>query len=199
MYMNRFKSFFTRIFGRREQTQVSRPGEGGFFTRLFNKEQREEWKREKERRRMQDELIAAARKAKERESEAKAARAASEISEKAADFGKIAVEREKAFDTFRERYDWNISRKDWDNMWDVWGGISQEIKDAYGGSDPKKSGGSNLVYMYKELENEADRKRFPEILKEIYEEAPQGSNQEQLIDMVYDKIEELNRANDQME
>lgn len=202
MFMNRFRSFFAKLFrAGTEQPQVSR--KGNIFTRLFNKEERAERRaakqREKERRAMQDRLETAAREARHREAEAKAVRAASEIPEKASDFARMEADRAKAFETFKERYDWNISKKDWDNMWDVWGGISQEIKDAYGGSDPKKPGGSNLVYMYKELNSEADRKRFPEILNEIYETAPQGSNQEQLIDMVYNKIEELNSVYGTME
>lgn len=195
--MNRFRSFFAKLFGAgTEQPQVSR--EGNIFTRLFNRKERAERRaakqREKQRRAMQDRLETAAREARHREAEAKAARAASQIPEKSADFARMEADRAKAFQTFKERYDWDISRKDWDTMWDVWGGISQEIKDAYGGSDPKKPGGSNLVYMYKELESEEDRRNFPEILKEIYENAPAGSNQEQLIDMVYNKIEELNAA-----
>lgn len=195
--MNRIRSFFAKLFGAgTEQPQVSR--EGNIFTRLFNRKERAERRaakqREKQRRAMQDRLETAAREARHREAEAKAVRAASQIPEKAADFARMEADRAKAFQTFKERYDWDISRKDWDTMWDVWGGISQEIKDAYGGSDPKKPGGSNLVYMYKELESEEDRKNFPEILKEIYENAPAGSNQEQLIDMVYNKIEELNAA-----
>ena len=188
--MNRFRQFLGRIFGGGEPSE-SRSGRGNFFTRLFNRKTPEEKayeQREKERRAMQKRLEDAARRSMEQ----KEARAASQQTEKAEDFAKISEERLKAFETFKERYDWNISKEDWSTMWDVWGGISQEIKDAYGGSDPKKPGGSNLVYMYKELDSEADRKRFPEILKEIYEAAPAGTNQEQLIDMVYDKIEELN-------
>ena len=198
MYMNRFRQFLGRIFGGGESS-ASRSGRGNFFTRLFNRkerkrEQEEYEQRERERRAMQKRLEDAAREAREREEASRAVREAAEVSLKDADRLKLEEERQKAYDTFKERYDWDINRKDWDKMWDVWGGISQEIKDAYGGSDPRKPGGSNLVYMYKELKNEEDRQRFPQILNEVYESAPEGANQEQLVDLVYAKIEALNEG-----
>ena len=209
MYMNRLKGILVKLFGRVSEPSESRAGHGNFFfTRLFNKEERRERreykKREKARRKMQEKLQApeytpqAIRK-RVSDTEAKNRRALSEAQAKAEDYAGLKMEHEKAFETFKDRYDWDIPREEWDTMWDIWGGISQEIKDAYGGSDPKKPGGSNLVYMYKELKNEGDKKRFPEILKEIYENAPGGTNQEQLVDMVYSKIEELNENYDKME
>lgn len=190
MYMNRFRNILSRI--------------KSFFNKEERRERREYKKREKERRKMQEKLQAPeytpeAIRRRVSETEAKQLRALSEAQAKAEDYAALKMEHDQAYETFKERYNWDIPREEWDTMWDIWGGISQEIKDAYGGSDPKKPGGSNLVYVYKELKSEGDKQRFPEILKEIYENAPAGTNQEQLVDMVYSKIEELNDNYDKME
>ena len=64
MYMNRFKSFFSKLFGAgTEQQQVSR--EGNFFTRLFNRKERAERRaakqREKERKKRIKRIILGAK------------------------------------------------------------------------------------------------------------------------------------------
>ena len=92
-----------------------------------------------------------------------------------------------AYTTFRDRYDMSMS--EYGQLIDVWGGVAQDMKDIFG--DSKKGDGS-LVYAYRAL-NDADRKRFPDILKGVMQRIDgMGYNQEQAINALYDRIDELN-------
>ena len=92
-----------------------------------------------------------------------------------------------AYTTFRDRYDMSMS--EYRQLIDVWGGVTQDMKDIFG--DSKKGDGS-LVYAYRAL-NDADRKRFPDILKGVMHRIDgMGYNQEQAINALYDRIDELN-------
>ena len=92
-----------------------------------------------------------------------------------------------AYTTFRDRYD--MSMTEYKQLIDVWGGVTQDMKDIFG--DSKKGDGS-LVYAYRAL-NDADRKRFPDILKGVMQRIDgMGYNQEQAINALYDRIDELN-------
>ena len=92
-----------------------------------------------------------------------------------------------AYTTFRDRYDMSMS--EYRQLIDVWGGVTQDMKDIFG--DSKKGDGS-LVYAYRAL-NDADRKRFPDILKGVMQRIDgMGYNQEQAINALYDRIDELN-------
>ena len=94
-----------------------------------------------------------------------------------------------AYTTFRDRYD--MSMTEYKQLIDVWGGVTQDMKDIFG--DSKKGDGS-LVYAYRAL-NDADRKRFPDILKGVMQRIDgMGYNQEQAINALYDRIDELNEG-----
>lgn len=128
-----------------------------------------------------------------------------EQAEKDADVDEKLKQYEKGFETFKDLYldeeeAEEFTETDFRELIDVWGGISQEIKDAYGGSDPKKPGSASaLVGTYKEIKDPLMREKFPEMLKEIYEKAPEGSNQEYLIDQVYKAIDRGNAAYDKIQ
>lgn len=103
----------------------------------------------------------------------------------------------QSYDTFQKLYDYKLTKADFRELIDVWGGISSDIKSAYGGSDPQESGYGNLVYGYKEIKDPMQRANFPDVLKKIYNEAPEGATQESLMDQVYKWVEESNKAYDE--
>ena len=123
----------------------------------------------------------------------------SEQAAKDADLARKLNEYKTGFETFKERYDYpEMTETDFRELIDVWGGISEEVKEAYGGSDPKKQGYGNLVYTYKEIKDPLQRQNFVDILKQVREENP-GTTQEQLVNKLYDKIEELNQSYEEVE
>ena len=128
-----------------------------------------------------------------------------EEAEKDADVEEKLKQYEKGYETFKDLYlteeeAADFTESDFRELIDVWGGISQEIKDAYGGSDPKKPGSASaLVGTYKEIKDPLMKEKFPEMLKEIYEKAPEGSTQEYLIDQVYKMIDRGNAAYDKIQ
>ena len=122
-------------------------------------------------------------------------RAQSEQAAKDADLAAKLNQYKTGYETFQENFDYELSETDFRELIDVWGGISEEMKEAYGGSDPDKSGYGNLVYAYKEIKNPVMRQNFPDMLKQVREENP-GAIQEQLINELYKKIDEVNAAYD---
>lgn len=122
-------------------------------------------------------------------------RAQSEQAAKDADLAAKLNQYETGYETFQERFDYELSETDFRELIDVWGGISEEMKEAYGGSDPDKQGYGNLVYAYKEIKDPVMRQTFPDLLKEVRSENP-GAIQEELMNELYKKIEEVNRSYD---
>ena len=96
--------------------------------------------------------------------------------EKRADHRKHERAFKDAYNTFRDRYD--MSRSEYKQLIDVWGGVTQDMKDIFG--DSKKGDGS-LVYAYRAL-NDKDRAQFPSILQGVMNDIEGlGYNQEQAI------------------
>ena len=177
-FFNRLRGIFS---GKGTQTAL-RSSEG-----FFSKERREERQRQREYKRSQRRMEKWERKEQKQREKEKARRAAQERAQKAADHAKREAAYHKAYDTFSERY--GMSEKEYQGLIDVWGGVTQDMKDIFG--DSKKGDGS-LVYAYKELSPE-HRKNFPSILQGVMNEIEgQGYNQEQAINKLYDTIDYLN-------
>lgn len=178
--------FFSKlhgIFSNRGAAGGEKKASGGFFS----KERREERKREREYKRSQRRMDKWEKKEKKQQEKEKQRREEQERKQKAADHAKRQAAYNKAYDTFSERYD--MSEGEYRDLIDVWGGVTQDMKDIFG--DSKKSDGS-LVYAYKELSPE-HRKNFPSILQGVMNEIEgQGYNQEQAINKLYDTIDYLN-------
>ena len=156
---------------------------GGFFSR----ERREERRREREYKRSQRRMEKMERQEKKRQEKEKQRRADQERRQKEADRAKREAAYGKAYNTFNDRY--GMSESEYRGLIDVWGGVTQDMKDIFG--DSKKGDGS-LVYAYKELSPE-HRKNFPSILQGVMNEIEgQGMNQEQAINKLYDTIDYLN-------
>lgn len=156
---------------------------GGFFSR----ERREERKREREYKRSQRRMEKMERQEKKRQAKEKQRRADQERRQKEADRAKREAAYGKAYNTFNDRY--GMSESEYRGLIDVWGGVTQDMKDIFG--DSKKGDGS-LVYAYKELSPE-HRRNFPSILQNVMNEIEgQGMNQEQAINKLYDTIDYLN-------
>lgn len=156
---------------------------GGFFSR----ERREERKRKREYERSQRRMEKWERQEKKRQEKEKRRREEQERRQKEADRAKREAAYGKAYNTFNDRY--GMSESEYRGLIDVWGGVTQDMKDIFG--DSKKGDGS-LVYAYKELSPE-HRKNFPSILQNVMNEIEgQGMNQEQAINKLYDTIDYLN-------
>lgn len=156
---------------------------GGFFS----KERREERQREREYKRSQRRMEKMERQEKKRQEKEKQRRADQERRQKEADRAKREAAYGKAYNTFNDRY--GMSESEYRGLIDVWGGVTQDMKDIFG--DSKKGDGS-LVYAYKELSPE-HRRNFPSILQNVMNEIEgQGMNQEQAINKLYDTIDYLN-------
>ena len=156
---------------------------GGFFSR----ERREERRREREYKRSQRRMEKMERQEKKRQAKEKQRRADQERRQKEADRAKREAAYGKAYNTFNDRY--GMSESEYRGLIDVWGGVTQDMKDIFG--DSKKGDGS-LVYAYKELSPE-HRRNFPSILQNVMNEIEgQGMNQEQAINKLYDTIDYLN-------
>lgn len=177
--------FFSKlrgIFSGRGAGEASKAS-GGFFSR----ERREERRREREYKRSQRRMDKMERQEKKRQEKEKQRRADQERRQKEADRAKREAAYGKAYNTFYERYE--MSEKEYRELIDIWGGVTQDMKDIFG--DSKKGDGS-LVYAYKELSPE-HRKNFPSILQGVMNEIEgQGMNQEQAINKLYDTIDYLN-------
>lgn len=177
--------FFSRlkgIFSGRGASEAPKAS-GGFFSR----ERREERRREREYKRSQRRMDKMERQEKKRQEKEKQRRADQERKQKEADRAKREAAYGKAYNTFFDRY--GMSEGEYRDLIDVWGGVTQDMKDIFG--DSKKGDGS-LVYAYKELSPE-HRKNFPFILQGIMNEIEgQGYNQEQAINKLYDTIDYLN-------
>lgn len=157
---------------------------GGFF---FSRERREERQREREYKRSQRRMERMERQEKKRQEKEKQRRAEQERRQKEADRAKREAAYGKAYNTFNDRY--GMSESEYRGLIDVWGGVTQDMKDIFG--DSKKGDGS-LVYAYKELSPE-HRRNFPSILQNVMNEIEgQGMNQEQAINKLYDTIDYLN-------
>jgi len=177
-FFNRLRGFFSGR-GAGEAPKAS----GGFFSR----ERREERKREREYERSQRRMEKWERQEKKRQEKEKKRRAEQERRQKEADRAKREAAYGKAYNTFNDRY--GMSESEYRGLIDVWGGVTQDMKDIFG--DSKKGDGS-LVYAYKELSPE-HRKNFPSILQGVMNEIEgQGYNQEQAINKLYDTIDYLN-------
>ena len=99
---------------------------------------------------------------------------------------------ETAFDTYKDRYDWeDMTPDDYFKMLDVWGGIASDMKQAFGGSDPKKNKASSLAFAYHNL-NDSNRNNFPTLLKYTMNNLPSGANQETAINRLYNNIDAVN-------
>ena len=179
-------SFFSKLkglFSGRGAAGGEKKASGGFFS----KERREERKREREYKRSQRRMDKWEKKEKKQQEKEKQRREEQERKQKAADHAKRQAAYNKAYDTFSERY--GMSEGEYRDLIDVWGGVTQDMKDIFG--DSKKGDGS-LVYAYKELSPE-HRKNFPSILRGVMNEIEgQGYNQEQAINKLYDTIDYLN-------
>lgn len=175
----------------------------GFFNRLrgffsgqrateapkvfFSKERREERQRQREYKRSQHRMEKWERKEQKRQEKEKARREAEEQRQKEADRKQRQKAYNKAYNTFSDRY--GMSESEYRGLIDVWGGVTQDMKDIFG--DSKKGDGS-LVYAYKEL-SPKHRQNFPAILQNVMNEIEgQGYNQEQAINKLYDTIDYLN-------
>lgn len=178
--------FFSKlrgIFSGRGAAGGEKKSSGGFFS----KERREERKREREYKRSQRRMEKMERQEEKRQEKEKQRRADQERRQKAADHAKRKAAYKTAYDTFSERY--GMSQREYKDLIDVWGGVTQDMKDIFG--DSKKGDGS-LVYAYKELKPE-HRRNFPSILQNVMNEIEgQGMNQEQAINKLYDTIDYLN-------
>lgn len=178
--------FFSKLkglFSGRGAAGGEKKASGGFFS----KERREERKREREYKRSQRRMDKWEKKEKKQQEKEKQRREEQERKQKAADHAKRKAAYNKAYDTFNERY--GMSEGEYRDLIDVWGGVTQDMKDIFG--DSKKGDGS-LVYAYKELSPE-HRKNFPLILRGVMNEIEgQGYNQEQAINKLYDTIDYLN-------
>lgn len=171
--------FFSKLRG----IFSGRGAAGGFFS----KERREERKREREYERSQRRMEKWEKQEKKRQEKEKQRRADKERRQKEADRAKREAAYGKAYNTFNERY--GMSESEYRDLIDVWGGVTQDMKDIFG--DSKKGDGS-LVYAYKELSPE-HRRNFPSILQNVMNEIEgQGMNQEQAINKLYDTIDYLN-------
>lgn len=177
-FFNKLRSIFSGP-GAGEAPKAS----GGFFSR----ERREERKREREYKRSQRRMDKMERQEKKRQEKEKQRRADQERRQKEADRMKREAAYGKAYNTFNDRY--GMSESEYRGLIDVWGGVTQDMKDIFG--DSKKGDGS-LVYAYKELSPE-HRRNFPAILQNVMNDIEgQGMNQEQAINKLYDTIDYLN-------
>lgn len=153
------------------------------WIRERREERREDQKYKTEKKKLED----FAKKKVEEYEKQKRQREREQRKQKRADHRKRERAFRDAYTTFRDRYD--MSRAEYKQLIDVWGGVTQDMKDIFG--DSRKGDGS-LVYAYRAL-NDADRKRFPEILKGVMNDIEnKGYNQEQAINALYDRIDELN-------
>lgn len=99
---------------------------------------------------------------------------------------------ETAFDTYKDRYDWeDMTPDDYFKMLDVWGGIANDMKQAFGGSDPKQGKASSLAFAYHNL-NDEHRGSFSTLLKYTMNHLPSGTNQEGAINQLYRNIDRVN-------
>lgn len=156
---------------------------GGFFSR----ERREERKRQREYKRSQRRMDKWEQQEKKRQEKEKRRREEQERRQKEADRAKREAAYGKAYSTFFDRY--GMSESEYRGLIDVWGGVTQDMKDIFG--DSKKGDGS-LVYAYKELSPQ-HRQNFPAILQSVMNDIEgQGMNQEQAINKLYDTIDYLN-------
>lgn len=178
--------FFSKLkglFSGRGASGGEKKASGGFFS----KERREERRREREYKRSQRRMDNWEKKEKKQQEKEKQRREEQERKQKAADQAKRKAAYGKAYNTFYDRY--GMSESEYRSLIDVWGGVTQDMKDIFG--DSKKGDGS-LVYAYKELSPE-HRKNFPSILQGVMNEIEgQGYNQEQAINKLYDTIDYLN-------
>lgn len=178
--------FFSKLkglFSGRQAAEETPRSSGGFFS----KERREERKRQREYQRSQRRMEKWEKKEQKQREKEKQRRAEQEFRQKEADRKARKKRYGKAYYTFYERY--GMSEPEYRALIDVWGGVTQDMKDIFG--DSKKGDGS-LVYAYKEL-NPEHRKNFPYILQSVMNEIEgQGYNQEQAINALYDKIDYLN-------
>lgn len=131
-----------------------------------------------------------------REGLEKEARKQSEQAEKDRDLADRLNNYKKSFETFKENFDYDLSETDFRELIDVWGGISEELKEKYGGSDPDEQGYGNLVYTYKEIKDPLKRQEFPDELKKLMEEMPSATQGER-VNALYKRIEEWNQAYDE--
>lgn len=122
----------------------------------------------------------------------------SQQAEKNKDLADKLNQYQTGYETFKENFDYDLSETDFRELIDVWGGISEEIKEAYGGSDPDMQGYGNLVYGYKEIKDPLLKQEYPQMLKDIRETMP-SATQEELMNEVYRRIEEKNREYEEME
>jgi hypothetical protein len=178
---------------------------GGFFSRERREERRrereykrsqrrmEKWERkeqkqrEREYKRSQRRMEKWERKEQKQREKEKARRAEEERRQKEADRKQRQQVYNKAYNTFSDRY--GMSESEYRGLIDVWGGVTQDMKDIFG--DSKKGDGS-LVYAYKELSPQ-HRQNFPAILQSVMNDIEgQGYNQEQAINKLYDTIDYLN-------
>lgn len=175
---NRIKNLFNRPSYNKEETR-------GFFER--QREKRQERKRRRDYERSRRRMEKWERKEQKQREKEKARRAAEEQRQKEADRKKRQQAYNRAYNTFSDRY--GMSENEYRGLIDVWGGVTQDMKDIFG--DSKKGDGS-LVYAYKELSPE-HRQNFPAILQSVMNDIEgQGYNQEQAINKLYDTIDYLN-------
>ena len=178
-FFSKLKGLFS---GRQAEPEAPRSS-GGFFS----KERREERKRQREYKRSQRRMEKWEKQEQKQREKGKQRRAQQERAQKAADQAKREAAYGKAYNTFNDRY--GMSENEYRGLIDVWGGVTQDMKDIFG--DSKKGDGS-LVYAYKELSPQ-HRQNFPSILQGIMNDIEgRGYNQEQAINKLYDTIDYIN-------
>lgn len=175
--------FFNKLRGIFSGRGAAEPKQGGFFS----KERRDERQRQREFKRSQRRMEKWEREKQKQFEKEKARREKEERRQKEADQKKRKQAYKTAYTTFRDRY--GMSEREYRGLIDVWGGVTQDMKDIFG--DSKKGDGS-LVYAYKELSTE-HRQNFPAILQSVMNDIEgKGYNQEQAINKLYDMIDYLN-------